>query len=480
VSGTLTALGLSFLERYTALALGIASTIVLSRILTPEDTGLFSIGVALTALLAQFRDFGVGTILIQTKDLTDDKFRTTLGVSAITALLIMTVIVLGSGPAGDFYEDPGVTRVMLVTALSFAVIPFNSIVMFWLRRQMQFTALCQMTITGALCHAATGVGLALLDFGYMSLAWATVANSVGTALVAFFYRPRQFSYVPSLKEWRTIASLGLYQTVASMCQEIALRSADLLTGRALGMAAVGHLSRANGLVSLVNQSLIAAIMPVALSLFALKQRSGDLLGVAYLRGLGLMTAVAWPAFAFLGLMAFPLIRILFGDQWDVAVEPARLIALAAMVSCLGVLHPIVYQATGSMRQLMNVQLLVTPLKLAVLFGSVRFGLPAVAAGLIVNSVIDVAISQVAVNRIVGTRLVELGAATWKSLVATIASAAGPLLVLVYLPPTPDQLWQPLILAALGGGLGWLGALFALRHPIVGELLKLLPRVRRTK
>ncbi len=478
MTGTIAALALSFLERYTSLALGVASTMVLARILTPEDTGLFSIGVALTLLIAQFRDFGVATFLIQEVDLTDEKFRTALGISMITSLVIMAAIMLGSVWAGEFYHQPGVTRVMLVTTLSFLVLPFNSIVMVWLRRQMRFQALYQMTVAGAVCHAATGVCLALLGFGYMSLAWATVANNFGTAAVAFLYRPRQYSYVPSLKAWRRIASFGVYSTIGNICQEITPRSADLFIGRALGIAAVGQFSRANGLVSLINQSLISGIMPVALSVFALKRRAGEAIGEAYLNGLGMLTVVAWPAFAFLGLMTFPLIRILFGDQWDIAVEPARLVSVAAMVSCLTVLHPTVYQATGAMRQRMNVQILVTPARLAVLFVTAQFGLAAVAAGTILNALIEFLPSQLAMNRIIGTGLADLFAATWKSLLATLASAVAPVLVLIYLPPTAQDLWAPVILAGIGTGAAWLAALFLLAHPMAGEMLRLLGHGQR--
>lgn len=478
MTGTIGALALSFLERYTALALGIASTMVLSRILTPAETGLFSIGVALTTLIAQFRDFGVATFLIQEPDLTEEKFRTALGVSMITSLAIMGLVLLGSVWAGAFYDEPGITRVMLVTSLSFLLIPFNAMIMAWLRRQMRFKGLYQMTVAGAVCHAATGVGLALLGFGYISLAWATVANSLGTAAVAFLYRPRQFSYVPSLKAWRLIAAFGFYSTIGSLCQEIVPRSADLFIGRALGMSAVGQFSRANGLVALINQSLIAGALPVALSVFALKKRAGEALGNAYLGGLGMLTVIAWPAFAFLGLMAFPLIRLLFGDQWDIAIEPARLIALGAMVSCLTVMHPMVYQATGAMRQRMNVQILITPVKLAVLLILAQFGLAAVAAGTILNAFVELVPSQFAVNRIIATRATDLVAATWKSLLITAASAAGPALVLIYQPPTPGYLLVPILLAALGCGVFWLAALFLLAHPMAGEMLRLLRQGRR--
>ncbi len=477
MSSTTRALALSFLERYTALVLSIGSTMLLARLLTPAETGLFSIGAALTALLAQFRDFGVATYLIQEPDLTDEKFRTALGINSLTMLLLMAAILLGSGWAGDFYHEPGITQVMRISAISFLIIPFNSIVMVWQRRQMRFQILYKMTVAGALCHAVTGVTMAWLGFGAMSLAWATVANNLGTALVAFHYRPRQFSYLPSFKVWRQIAAFGVYSTISNLCLEAVLRSSDLFIGRSMGLTAVGQFSRANSLVSMINQSLLSGILPVALSVFALKRRAGEALGTAYLGGLSLLTAIAWPAFAFLGLMTFPLIRILFGDQWDIAVEPARLIAIAGMVSCLTVLHPGIFQATGAMRQRMGVQLLIMPLKLAVLFVSAQFGLAAVAAGTILNACIELVPSQFAVNRVIGTRPLELVTALWKSLLATAASAAGPALVLIYLPPAVNHLWQPLLLAALSAGIFWLAAIFLLAHPLAEEMLRLLGQAR---
>ena len=256
-----------------------------------------------------------------------------------------------------------------------------------------------------------------------------------------------------------------------------LRSSDLFIGRSMGMNAVGQFSRANGLVSMINQSLLSGILPVALSVFALKRRAGEALGIAYLSGLSLLTAIAWPAFAFLGLMAFPLVRILFGDQWDIAVEPARLIAVAGMVSCLTILHPSIFQATGAMRQRMGVQLVIMPLKLAVFFVAAQYGLAAVAAGTILNALIELAPSQFAVNRIIGTRLLELFTALWKSLLATAASAAGSGLVLIYLPPAVGHLWQPVILAAAATGIFWLVAIFLLAHPLAEEILRLIGQVR---
>ena len=475
MNGTTRALALSFLERYTALALSIGATMILARLLTPAETGLFSIGIALTTLIAQFRDFGVATFLIQERDLTDEKFRTALGVSMVTMLLLMAAILLGSGWAGEFYHEPGITQVMRVSALSFLVIPFNSIVMVWLRRQMRFQTLYQMSVVGALFHTATSVTLAWLGFGYMSLAWASVANNLGNTLVAFHYRPRQYSYLPSLKIWRRIAAFGVYSTVSSLCQEAMTRSSDLFIGRSIGLAAVGQFSRASGLVSMITQSLISGILPVAVSVFAMKQRAGEKLSAAYLGGLSLLTAIAWPAFAFLGLMAFPLIRILFGDQWDIAVEPTRLIAVASMVSCLNILHPSIFQATGAMRQRMSVQLIIMPLKLTVFFVSAPFGLTAVAAGTILNALIELVASQVALNRLIGTGLPEVLAAIWKSLLATAASAAGPGLVLLYMPPAANHLWLPVLLAAFGCGIFWLAAVFLLAHPLADEMRRLLGR-----
>lgn len=469
MTGTRKALALSFFERYTSIAIYAVSSAVMSRILTPEDIGLFSVGFALTALVSQFRDFGVATYLIQEPELTTKKVRAALGMSLVTSLGVGFLLVIASGLAGKIYHQPGVKWVILITSISLVFIPINSIIAMWLQRQMKFGALYRISIVGALAQTIVTIGLGMMGWGYLSMAWGSVANSVGITLAGIRYWPREYGFLPSFRAWGPIASLGFYSTVGNLGEEITPRSTDLFVGRMLGMAGLGQFSRASSLVGFIFNSLIMAALPVALSVLALKRRANEDIHEAYLTATSYLTVIVWPVFLFTAIMAFQMIRILFGQQWDIAVLPARILAVGGVLTALSAVHPSVFQAVGAMKQRMHVQLIVTPIQVAVFFFAAHFGLAWVAIASVISSLVELIPSQIAVNRIAKVTAGDIAGSVAGSVYVSIGSTIPPLLLIALFPATEQNVLLTLVIASLVATLGWLSSIYVLKHPIRGEV-----------
>ncbi len=473
---TRTALLLSFLERYTTVTVYAVSNIVLSRLLTPHDTGLFTLGFALTVMIGTLRDFGVGTFVIQEPEMTDLKWRSALGVSAVTCALVLAAVVLASVIAGHVYADPAVTKVMLISGLTLLMIPFNALVLAWLRREMRYGALYRITLLGALGQSIVTILLAWDGQGAMSMAWGSVANSAVVVVGSIGLRPRQFGYWPTLAAWRPIAGLGVYSTVGTVCNELTPNGADVFLGRYAGLAALGLFSKGGSLVTVVNQTLINAALPVALSVFAQRRRAGEALNEAFPHALTLLSGITWPAFAGLAVVAGSVIRLLFGPQWEGAIPPSRLIVVSAMITSLTALHTAVYQAFGAMRARMIVQLAVTPFQLLVLFVAAHGTLVQMAAGVVASAAVEFVPSQAMVNRICGMPLRSVLKALLPSAVVAVCTVAGALAAGRLLPATPERVFGPLVLALSCGAAGWLAGLAVSRHPLGGELITLVRAV----
>ncbi|WP_419729315.1 oligosaccharide flippase family protein [Lichenicola sp.] len=477
MSSTRRALAWSLLERYTTTLVYAVSNVVLSRLLTPHDTGLFTVGFALTVLIGTFRDFGVATYVIQEPDLTDAKWRAALGVSAITSLAVFAVLVVASVFAGRAYHDPAVTRVMLVSGLTLLLIPLNSLVLTWLRREMRYGVLSRITLAGAAIQSVVTIALAWAGDGAMSMAWGSVANSAVLLVGSIRHRPRQFGCLPSLAGWRPIARLGGYSTIAGLCNEITPHGADLFIGRFAGLSALGQFSKGSSLVGFVNQGVTSAVLPVALSLFAARRRAGQALDVALPHAMALLTGLTWPAFAGLAVISTPLIHLLFGSQWSPAIAPARIIVLTAMLTSLTAVHTAIYQATGAMRARMVIQLWVTPMQLLVLFVAAHGTLVQAAIGTTVSAAIELLPSQFAANRICSTSMAAVATALLPSAVVTACTVGGAIAGTTLVHPGPHA---ALALAAglLGGGFGWIAGLGLSHHRLGVELLSAVRDVHR--
>src|SRR5690348_7071957 len=165
----------SFSERYAMIIINLAMTAVVARLLTPTEIGIFAVGMSVVLLIETIREFGVGIYLIQARELTREDVRTAFTVSlALSTLLGGTVWAL-AGPVADFYSEPGVKVVLRLATVGFVLVPFSGPILALLRRDLNFGPIAVINIAGSLANAVTVVTLATLDFGYVSLAWGSIA-----------------------------------------------------------------------------------------------------------------------------------------------------------------------------------------------------------------------------------------------------------------------------------------------------------------
>ena len=265
---------LSFLDKYSALAISVLANLALARILTPYDVGVYSIAASLVGFAAALRDFGIGSYLLQEKELTIIRQRSAIGVAIVITWTIGGLVAAFSALIADYYSEPGLRNVILVLSINFFFIPLTMVVITVLRREMKFGALYRINLIAAICRSATALGLALLGFGFMSLAWSSVAGAIAVFVVTQFELPSAGRLLPSLREWRHIVAFGALSTVGQALNEVWAAAPNVIIGRLLSPIAVGLYSRAFGMVTLFSQAILEGLSPVALSAIAMRHREG--------------------------------------------------------------------------------------------------------------------------------------------------------------------------------------------------------------
>lgn len=472
---------ISLAEKYSVTVINIGSTLIIARLLSPEEIGVYSVGLAFVAIAHTLRDFGIGNYLIQEKELTQDRIRTAAGITLLLAWSLALMLALGSGWIAEFYNKPETRSVMLILSLSFVIIPFSSPTLALLRRNMSFKALYQIRIVSAVVHSSVAVVLAWQGYSFASLAWASLAGVTTTAIIAALHRPGQRIIWPSFVEWRRVASFGSKSSIEALVTEVGQNAVDIIAGRMLGFTAVGIFSRAKGLVSMFEREFTSAVVQVAFPAFAAGHRAGLDLKEPYLKAVGTLTVFAWPFYSFLALMAYPIIRIMFGDQWDAAVPLVQLLAAGGMVTAVWALSSQVLLGTSKIDELLKARVTMVVVRVASIIWAANYSIAHVAASHIIYGVAGYFVFFHFVKPVLRFRHGEVIAATWKSAMVALASSIVPALVLVYMTPVPGNLWVPLLIASFGMGVGWLTAIYAFKHSfadeITGVLRQALERVR---
>ena len=464
----------SFAEKYTVLLLGIVATMVLSRLLTPAEVGVYSLGAVLVALAQVVRDFGVGQYLIQEKQLDLVKLRAALATSLLVAWLLAALVLLASAPLAHFYGEPRLTLVLRLLSVNFLLIPFSALTLPMLRRQLRFRAIYAINGANSVVNLLVAVTLALLGYSYLSMVWAAVAGSCASLLVSLLVRPKELPWLPGRRGMRAIASFGVYATGGGLVDEAGVAAPDLIIGKLIGIDSLALFGKAQSVLNLFNQAITSAISPVVFPLFAARDREAGGAGPVYVRTVSYMTALAWPFFLFLACMALPLVKVLYGPQWSACTPLIRIMCLSSAVYSMFSMARYLFVATGQMRVQARLDAWAGGLKVAALLLAAPFGLVAVAWAVVFSTLVRSWLIYGCLRRFSNLDWRVLLPVLRKSLALCAISSPPPLCMLLWMPADMPHAIPLLALAgtALATLLCWIAGIFLLKHDIVAEFLLL--------
>ena len=466
-------LAYSAVDSYVALVLQIVSTVVIARILTPAQTGVFAVAAVFASLASTFRDFGVAEYLIQEQQLDADAIRAAFTVNLAISWL-MALLLVGLAPlAVAFYREPGVGEVMQVQALSFVLIPFGAVTMAWFRREMNFRPIFIANLAANAAALATSVGLALQGHGYMSLAWASLVNVLVTVTMSLFLRPADFPARPGLRGIRRVLRFGKFASGIYILGQVGKGAPEMVIGRSHGMAAVGMFSRGGGLVEIFNRLVLRAIVPVCLPFFARSVREMGTPRPGLLQAMGLITGIGWPFLLCLGLGAYPAMRLMYGPQWMAAVPLAQILCVAGALELAYFPAKEALLSMGMARESNKLQFVIQSLRVAGVLAVVPWGLAGACWGLVAAALGGALYSHLSLARLIGMRWLDVWQATWRSVIVSTFTGAPLMLGLASGPFTESNYIVGGTLGAAASVIAWLAALRWTAHPLWPELQRLL-------
>lgn len=470
---------LSFGQNYFSFMLQFLASIIIARLLTPAEIGVFSVAMVLIGLAHRLRDFGAASYVIQEKELTPDKIRAAFSMTLITAWLMAAVIWLGADYAAEFYREPGIRSVMWVISLNFLLIPFGTIPMAYMQRKMDFEHIALINVSSNTVSTASSVALAYMGFGYLSLAWGSVAGILCNMVLAQVWRPKDLPLLPGLKEIRGVFSFGSLSSLVMILSDISQGAAEMILGRLSGMSMVGYFGRAMGLVSMFDRFVMSALWSVALPHFAEQSRNEGAMKHSLLRSMTYATGLAWPFFACLGFLAEPVITILYGDQWLSSIPLLRLLCIAMMLLSPFLLMSSIMTAIGQMKQNFYLLSAFVPVRILSLLIAAPFGLQAIGISFIVVNFIGAGMYLLQGRWVLDIRLGEVAGALKSSAGVVLMSALPPIVTCwVVQGGSVERLWIELLVGMIGCVSGWLAGLFLFAHPLLDEIRKVFASLRK--
>lgn len=457
----------SLVGRYLGLVIGIGSSIVIARLLSPAEVGLFGVAFAAIAIATGLRHFGVVDYLVQLRELGRDDmgraFAVTMGVALALAALVWGV----RDWLAAYYGEPRLAPLLGLLAFNVLLSPFGIAALAVLQREYAFATLQVASLAGIVAGAVVAIVLAALGHGAASLAWGQLATSATQVGALALVRPRAVFCPPVLRGLGGILRFGGFRSMTLVVTTISDHVAPLVIGRGLGFAAVGLYDRAYGIEARVLDLVASATRPMFVALAEAKRDPARLRGFVLLSA-GNLTAIVWPMLVLTAIMAEPIIQLLYGDAWRDAAPILRVMVLGGLAGILGIVPYELMTADGRTFTQMAIEWFGATLKIGLLLALVSHGLVAAAgAHAVALVVVGVLLWGFSMRRL-GLGPGALATLLARSAAISLGAGAGPALLIAAGAPAALGSLPTLLLAGPLALAGWLLAAGLLRHTIYDE------------
>lgn len=363
----------------------LASVLVLARLVSPADHGLFAMASSLVLLLALFRDAGLGAAAVQAATLTSSQLNTLLWCHLGLGTLLTLVTVALAPLTARFYEAVEVRPLLLTMSVSFLLIGAGGFARSQLERAARFSDTSRIESIAAIIGTLSMIAAAFGGAGaYSFVVFLLVSETVATVLAW-----RAWSWRPSERpRWSSVGSLlrvgtdvTAYQVIAYFVQQLD----GIVVGRLFGAQSLGFYNRSNQLLSLPNLHVATPLNQVALvTLSRLGRDSRDF--VTHARQTATLVAhLVLPLYTIAIVLPDETIRLILGQQWLDAAPLLRLLSIAAAAGTLTALGYAINVAAGQTRRLVISAAVSLPLTAGAIAWGAGYGPRGIAAGIaIVN------------------------------------------------------------------------------------------------
>ena len=364
----------------TQFLLNLASIMVMARLLTPRDFGLYAMVTTITGFLFMFQDAGLSTATVQREEIThaqvSNLFWVNVGVGGITSLIVAALAPV----VAWFYHEPRLVGITLVLSSSFLLASLAVQHIALLNRQMRFAVIAVIYIVAALTGYLTGAGMALLGYGYWALVGASVTQGAVQLVLAWLisgWRPG----LPSrnTQTWHML-TFGANITAGSLIYSLARGTDNLLIGRFFGAAAVGLYSRASILLLRPLQQFTMPINAVLIPALSRLQAQPDRYRRTFLRVYEALAMISFLCTGLLLALARPVTLVVLGPKWEQAAPIFAGFSIASLCIPLGTASTWLFQTQGRGKDWLFFSLLGS----CITFGSFVAGLPFGPAGVAIS------------------------------------------------------------------------------------------------
>jgi O-antigen/teichoic acid export membrane protein len=402
--------------------LGLLSTLILVRLLKPEDFGLVTLAAGFTNSVELLSTIGVQDALVREAAPTRDMYDTAFSINLLRGLLTALIIVAIAWPTADFFGDARLINVMLALAVSMFFSGFTNIGIVDFRRDFEFHKEFNLSVVSRTVMVVSTIGFALIWRSYWALVFGLTMNRLAGLAQSYImspFRPRL-----SLRSWHRLIGFSSWTWLQTMLSQIKERGDSVIIGRVLGTAQFGVFSIGYELGALPVTEVVEPLGRTLFSGFAVLHRDDSSPTKLYLGAVEVAIMLILPAGIGISMVADPMVRFVLGAQWLTAVPVIQIIAISSTVSIFGYFSGTFLTAGGKVRDSFLLSSVSVAIRVPLMIALAYFwGLAGAAVAVAISLAIDQGLFLWRTMHHLAIKFGDLLACTWRAMVASLVMAA---------------------------------------------------------
>lgn len=378
----------SAVENVTRIGVTFVVSIILARLLSPEEYGLIGILNIFIAIFNAIVDSGFTNALIRKQDATDTDYSTVFYTNLVLSVILAATLFFCAKPIAVFFERP---ELVLLTQVMSSVVIINALAIVQRARttkSIDFKTQTKITFISSIGSGTIGIAMAYMGYGVWALVGQQISNQLLSTLFFWIcnkWKPKLiFSWVSFKEMWTFGSKLLASRLIETTWQEIY----QVVIGKCYNPATLGLFTRAKQFSDLCSSNLTSVVQRVSYPVLSSIQDDKARLKSAYKR---VIKTTMLPTFVLmLGMVACaePMIYVLIGEKWLECVPMLQIICTYAMLYPLHAINLNMLQVQGRSDLFLKLEIIKKVIAICPLLLGIFVDIYLMLAGSLVTSIIS--------------------------------------------------------------------------------------------
>lgn len=376
-------------------------SIVLARILVPEDFGLIAMLSIFLAVSQTFIESGLGTGLIQRQDRTDKDYSTLFVFNLAVSCFFYLVLFFTAPFISSFFKQPQLIELTRILGLNLFLNALGIVQRTKLTIAIDFKAIAKSNITGMIVGGLFGVIFAVKGYGVWSMVIQILSSSIASSVSLWFFGNWKPSIVFSKKSFQSLFGFGSKLLIAGLYAQLLNHVYSISIGRFYPSASLGFYTRAKSIADISAGSIVSILQQATFPILTTLQFDKKKLVSVFSRMIRLSAFLIIPFIALIALLAKPIVLLLFTDKWAALIPLLQWMVFARIFYPMSVINMNLLNAVGRSDLYLKVDLSKLPITVLAMVITIPLGVKAMIIGHVVTSALSYIINAYLPGKLYG-------------------------------------------------------------------------------